>query len=104
MVDRLIKVLGASTFPTTNTPLVCVGGPIFFEVGEETDDGGGGAKLGEADEKRACVNKHSCQPDFLGSEETGQHEEGSQEADKDPQIGHNSALNALSGYDSQDKY
>ena len=74
------------------------------EIREETDDGGGGAQLREADEKCACVNKHSCQPDFLGSEEPGQHEEGSQEADKDPQIGHNSALNALSGYDSQDKY
>ena len=58
--------------------------------------------MGETDEQSACIDKNSCQPDFLGGEETGQHEESGQEADKDSQIGHDSAFNALSGDDSHE--
>ena len=47
--------------------------PIYLQMAirVEANDRSVGAQLGKSNEERSSIDKHSCQPDFLGSEETG---------------------------------
>ena len=74
----------------------------FFglEIGEEANDGGVGAELGEAREKHGSIDHHTGQSDFFLREAVGQDKEGGDEADSDADVVGNGPFQALSCDDS----
>ena len=44
---------------------------LFMKIRVETNDAGARTQLRQPHKEHRRINQHSCQPDFLGSEETG---------------------------------